>query len=67
MHFLERQSAMADTNKPLVVTSLRGVPTKWAMSLTASANSRGPSESFCRTPKENAIISSPINNADGVE
>ena len=63
---------MTDSDGPPIVTSLtyhvlRGVPTEWTMSLTVSADSRGPSRSPCRTSEEDAIILSPINNADGVE
>ena len=46
---------------------LREVQTEWAMSLTASAYSRGLNGSPCRTLKDDDIILSPIINADGVE
>ena len=63
---------MTDFDEPPMVASStyhmsRGVPTECSMSLTASANCRGPRGSPCRTPEEDAISLSPINNADGVQ
>ena len=63
---------MTDSDGPPIVRSpryhaLRGVPTEWAKSLTTSANSRGWCGSPCRSPEEDTIILSPINNSDGVE